>query len=159
MNAPAMMLGLAEKKDLPTAQRETATRTAERTAGSGGEGEGHVEQLMLSMLADDDAKLRALGCRGLARAAMRGSEKRIVDLGGVRALATQLHEQVSSIRPAAAGAADASDASAEGMGSELLFDALNAALNLSGARCAQPSLARHMLQPLVSLVFLSLIHI
>ena len=52
-----------------------------------------LELLMLSLLKDKDPELRALGCRGLARAAMRGAEKRIVDNGGCKALMMQLRAE------------------------------------------------------------------
>ena len=49
-------------------------------------GEMSLELLMLGLLDDPDAELRALGCRGLARAAMRGAQKSIVDAGGAKLL-------------------------------------------------------------------------
>ena len=41
-----------------------------------------LEVMMLSLLSDPCMQLRAVGCRGLARAAFRGEEKKIVKAGG-----------------------------------------------------------------------------
>ena len=158
-------------------------------------------------------ELRALGCRGLARAAQRGAERKIVDAGGTKALTTQLKlaaeryltaladrhygaagasavaeaasvlaaepaitqpsantspnqpASVATTKPSASSltvlAAPAVGATPSGSPLEassspaacgtLLHDALNAVLNLSGARCAQQQLARYGLTTLAKL--------
>ena len=155
-----------------------------------------MELLMLSLLNDKNTDLRALGCRGLARAAMRGAEKRIVHHGGCKALMAILRTEAerylaeeadttaptvigapTPARPAqtapaglggtgrspraalAQSAADLAAAQAEAgekaavsaEDSSLLRDALNAVLNLSGAKCGQQQLARHGLWTLVQI--------
>ena len=164
---------LAATTARPVEQRLTATRTLDDTVGSSnvaavqepeeGEEEGvGIEALMLSLLQDSDYELRALGCRGLARAAMRGAEKKIVDAGGARALMLQVKESAEHVL-----GTSVVEGSAHQLGSNdilqpissntsdsqltLLRDALNAVLNLSGARCAQTLIARHGLSILVHL--------
>ena len=86
--------------------------------------DGGLERVMLALAAESEPSLCALGCRGLARAAMRGggANERIVAAGGCGQL-------MAVLRPVAA----ARDAA----GAALRHDALNAVLNLSGSRCAR----------------------
>ena len=76
-------------------KEKAITLPAEGAEGAAATDGAGLELLMLSLLSDRDPELRALGCRGLARAAMRGAEKRIVDHGGCKALMMQLREEAA----------------------------------------------------------------
>ena len=157
LGAPARLHEMARDSKRPAPRRLAAARTleaaqlvaAEMHAGGdlgrelprlvrGTLPEGGLEGVMLALLAESDPALVAFGCRGLARAAMRGggANERIVGAGGCGQLMAALRP-VAAPRDAAAAA--------------LRHDALNAVLNLSGSRCARPELARHGLWTLVQL--------
>eukprot|EP00900_Chrysochromulina_parva_P020753 jgi/Chrpa1/3310/Chrysochromulina_OHIO_Genome00019189-RA len=65
---------------VPVAEEGPASAVASADVG--------LEHLMLTLLDDKNAELRALGCRGLARAAMRGHSALIVEKGGPKLLVT-----------------------------------------------------------------------
>ena len=188
LQADGLVAALARRNDVQVDMRQTATRTVESVHE---EADGAVEQLMLDLLTDPNPDMRALGCRGLARSAMKGGERTIVELGGAKALSAQLIDSVGVIKrstvvtAAARGRrseptartssseqplpyededmpspmpsptpSPASSELGEAFGSELLFDAVNAALNLSGAKTAQLALARHGgLAALIELIY------
>ena len=85
--------------------------------------------LALALVEDENVELRAIACRSLARAAMRGAERAIVDGRGCVLLVRQLKHAMSKLDDDVVGQAHY----------QLLCAAVNAVLNLSYATCAQAS--------------------
>ena len=199
--------------DVPAADEPASKRAAVVSA------EPPLDELMVLLLSDASPKLRAVGCRGIARSAQRGKQQLLVSIHTpskllfvlkaeahnlLAALAVPPYDQASAaalaehgassaslgtsasaaaLAPSAAAASrpttaasgfsaasrpltaamassatlvDSRPASAkqlqaeyEAEAPELLRDALNAALNLSGAKCAQVPLQVHGLTTLL----------
>ena len=84
---------------------------------------------------------------------MRGGEKDIVEAGGCKLVMAQVKLALAGLdAPTTSEVTDAPSAVPKEATEELLRDALNASLNLSGAKCAQQALARHGLSTLVTLL-------
>ena len=156
MGAAQLLQRLSTETSRPVEERLMAARVldavvSEHGASAGQASEGGVEKVMIELLRSPQPELTALGCRGLARAAMHGGERAIVDAGGAKAMMVHLSSEVDAMMAAFESGGDLVTSSSRLGKTTLLHDALNAALNLSGSTVAQPQLAKHGLQALLTL--------
>lgn len=149
--------GDSQISQLPATSHATvdANSAARRTA---------MNELVISLLGDDSPRIRSISCRGIARAAQRGSAdiRELVKLDAPRRVLDVLSAEVSNFLGPEHGMGsskqsdlkdDAShlDGRATGRPHELLHDAMIATLNLSGARSAQAQIARYGIWALVDI--------
>ena len=129
-------------------------------APSAPEDKSAQDGLMVSLLTDKSPELQATGCRGVARAAERGIEacRYLVSLDAAKHVVAALKMAAQPVLDAAAtkhAEATYEEPASKVREYELLYDAVNAALNLSCFKVAQVPIARHGLWTLVELWFAS----
>ena len=172
--------------------KQPAAESSPRHAPASG-----LDVLMVHLLSDASPKLRAVGCRGIARSAQYGNQQQLMSIKTAEKVCAVLRTEAAALLtvlsvppydvPSEAGAslvpsgapppptmatavgedeldqrpleehdqrpahARAAQAHYEGHAPELLRDALNAVLNLSGARCAQVAVQVHGLSSLLEI--------